>query len=107
MVLTLTTTHTTATGLGSLLAMLPARLQGLRRFLGTAHVAYSDASQQRRSAARPLAVGRLARSRGREDSGGPLLETREFIAMHEPPRRVAEWVVGVLAMQRERVDARP
>jgi hypothetical protein len=106
MVLTLTTTHTTATGLGSLLAMLPAGLQGLPPFLGTARVAYSEASQARRSAALPLDVGRVALSRGRKDSGGPLLGTREFIAMHEPLRRVHECVFGMRALESEAVDPR-
>jgi hypothetical protein len=106
MVLTLTTTHTTATELGYLLAMLPARLHGLALSLGTAHVAYSEASQERRSAALPLDVGLVALSSGRKDRGGPLLETREFIAMDELRRRVHQCVFGMLALESEAVDPR-
>lgn len=74
MLLTLTTTHQPATDLGYLLAKHPARVQTFELAMGSAHVFYPEATDQRCTVALLLEVDPVALSRGRKAVGGPPLE---------------------------------
>ena len=74
MLLTLTTTHRPATDLGFLLHKNPARAQSTAVSVGTAHVFYPEAAEERCTAALLLEVDPIALVRGRsggKGSGGP------------------------------------
>ncbi len=68
MLLTLSTTHRPATDLGFLLHKNPSRAQSTSVSVGTAHVIYPDATEERCTAALLLEVDPIALVRGR--SGG-------------------------------------
>ena len=73
MLLTITTTHAPATDLGFLLHKHPARVQRTAVSVGTAHVLYPEATEQRCTAALLLEVDPIAlvRGRGGKGSAGP------------------------------------
>ena len=74
MLLTLSTTHQPATDLGCLLHKNPARAQSTSVSVGTAHVLYPEATEQRCTAALLLEVDPIGLVRGRgglRQGGGP------------------------------------
>ncbi len=66
MLLTITTTHTPATGLGYLLMKNPARAQTFDLAFGQAHVFYPEATAERCTAALVLDVDPVGLVRGRK-----------------------------------------
>jgi 3' terminal RNA ribose 2'-O-methyltransferase Hen1 len=77
MLLTISTTHRPATDLGFLLHKNPARAQSFTLSFGTAHVLYSEATEERCTAALVLdvdPVGLVRGRRGPEGEGGMLMQ---------------------------------
>lgn len=74
MLLTITTTHTTATDLGYLLAKNPARVQRFDLAFGTAHVFYPVATDECCTAALLLDIDPVGLVRGRKAGGEGLLD---------------------------------
>ena len=70
MLLTLSTTHRPATDLGFLLHKNPARAQSTSVSVGTAHVLYPEATDERCTAALLLEVDPIALARGRRGASG-------------------------------------
>ncbi len=70
MLLTITTNHRPATDLGYLLHKNPARVQSFQQSVGSVHVFYTEASQQRCTAVLLLEVDPIGLVRGRAQPGG-------------------------------------
>lgn len=84
MLLTLSTTHVPATDLGFLLHKNPARAQSSDTGVGTVHVFYPEANDDRCTVALLLEVDPIALVRGRNaDADGPLasyVNDRPYVA---------------------------
>ena len=74
MLLTLSTTHRPASALGYLLAKHPAKFQSFELAFGTAHVFYTEASEERCEVALLLEVDPVGLVRGRTAGAEGLLD---------------------------------
>ena len=80
MLLTITTTHRPATDLGYLLHKHPARLQSFGLAFGQAHVFYSEATEERCTAALLLEVDPVGLVRGRGATLDQYVNDRPYVA---------------------------
>lgn len=79
MLLTLTTTHEPATGLGYLLHKNPARMQTEELSFGKAHVFYPEAAERRCTVAVMLEVDPVALVRGRRGPAGEGGQLQQYV----------------------------
>ena len=79
MLLTITTTHRPATDLGYLLHKHPGRVQSFDISVGTAHVFYPEATEERCTAALLLEVDPVGLVRGRRGSGGDGFALAQYV----------------------------
>lgn len=79
MLLTISTTHHPATDLGYLLHKHPARAQTFAESMGTAHVFYPEASEQRCTVALMLEVDPIGLVRGRKGTSGEAFALGQYV----------------------------
>lgn len=118
--ITLTSTATSASDLSHLLRKHPARAQPFQLAVGRAHVFYPEASDERCTVALLLDVDPVSLVRDKRFRGGggsslaPYVNDRPYASSWmvvkpsagEPTWRVHQAVFGVLAMESEPVDPR-